>query len=186
MSALSPLRQQRRALRAARLRRNWTLSAVVRALEDASGHSTGATESLVSAWELGKVTPSFHYRTLLCRIYDASPEELGLLAEPPAAAGHVGLVTSYEALVAEMIAVVSEAHETLVTTGSRSRERPYLGAIERRLREHPDLVYYRVLLGPLRSLELRDHLLAVLTLRDPRELPRIETAAAVHGLPLVL
>lgn len=172
MSSPSPVRDQRRALRAARLRRNWTLSAVVRALEAASGHAAGATESLVSAWELGKVTPGLHYRGLLCQIYEASPEELGLIAGAPAAAGHVGLVTSYEALVAEMIAVVSEADETLVTTGSRSREQRYLEAIERRLREQPELVYYRVLLGPLRSLELRDHLLSVLTLRDPRELPR--------------
>lgn len=145
---------------------------MVRALEDASGHSAGATESLVSAWELGKVTPGLHYRALLCQIYDASPEELGLIAEGPATEGQVRLVTSYDALVAEMIAIVSDAEEALVTTGSRSRERRYLKAIEQRLAEQPELVYYRVLLGPLRSLELRDHLLAVLALRDPRELPR--------------
>lgn len=172
MTASSPVRHQRRALRAARLRRNWTLSAVVRALEDATGQATGATESLVSAWELGKVTPGLHYRALLCEIYDASPEELGLVAEAPSAEGRVRLVTSYDALVAEMIAVVSDAEDALVTTGSRSRERSYLEMIEQRLRERPELVYYRVLLGPLRSLELREHLLAVLALRDPRELPR--------------
>ena len=68
-----------------------------------------------------------------------------------------------------MLATVTGARECLVVMGSRSRDPAYLGAIEVALTEHPSLVFYRVLFGPPRHQVLKDHLLALLRLRDPRD-----------------
>lgn len=157
-------------LRAARLRRNWTLARVVRELEEMVGAPTGATESLVSAWERGRIRPSLHYRELLCRLYGSSADELGFLER--AKVEGVRLLTSYDELVTAMLAVVEDATEVLVTTGSRSREREYLAAIERALADRPDLVHHRVLFGPPRSEVLRDHLMRLFQVRDPTNLER--------------
>ncbi|MEV7778811.1 hypothetical protein [Kitasatospora sp. NPDC088351] len=68
-----------------------------------------------------------------------------------------------------MVEVASGAREQLVVTGSRSREQPYLTAIESAVEQRPDLVHYRVLYGPPRHAALAVHLLRLLELRDPRE-----------------
>ena len=65
------------------------------------------------------------------------------------------------------IRLVEEARVDLYTVGSRSRDPDYLKAIEKVLEERSSLSYTRVLLGPPRRAELRDHLLKVRTLRDP-------------------
>jgi hypothetical protein len=56
-----------------------------------------------------------------------------------------------------------------VVTGSRSRDAGYLEATEVVLAERPSLVYYRVLFGPPHHQVLKDHLLRLLRLRDPRD-----------------
>jgi hypothetical protein len=54
-------------------------------------------------------------------------------------------------------------------TGSRSRDPTYLAAIETVLAERPSLVCYRVLFGQPHHQVLKDHLLELLRLRDPRD-----------------
>jgi hypothetical protein len=66
-----------------------------------------------------------------------------------------------------MAQVLREAQECLVVTGSRSRDVPYLEAIEEALREKPALVHYRVLFGPPHHQVLKDHLAELLNVRDP-------------------
>lgn len=68
------------------------------------------------------------------------------------------------------IRLVEEARVDLYTVGSRSRDPDYLKAIEKVLAERSSLSYTRVLLGPPRRSELKDHLLRVRTLRDPDDL----------------
>lgn len=81
----------------------------------------------------------------------------------------VRVLTRYTELVEAMIEVAVEAHEYLVVTGSRSREKSYLAAIENAVAQQPDLVHYRVLYGPPRHAELADHLVRLWELRDPGE-----------------
>ncbi|WP_243274236.1 hypothetical protein SALCHL_000016 [Streptomyces albus subsp. chlorinus] len=49
-----------------------------------------------------------------------------------------------------MANVAAGAREHLVVTGSRSREKAYLAAIETAVTQHPHLIHYRVLYGPPR------------------------------------
>jgi transcriptional regulator with XRE-family HTH domain len=171
------------ALRRARLHRNWVLTDVVRELDTRDPHC-GVTESLVSAWELGKRRTSSRYRKHLCEIYGEPPEVLFAhqdarrrptmaVISPDLDDARIGLttpadvVTTVDALLAAMLEVVREAREYLVVTGSRSRDLPYLQQIEEALRERPRLVHYRVLFGPPHHGLLRDHLLRLLELRDP-------------------
>jgi pimeloyl-ACP methyl ester carboxylesterase len=65
--------------------------------------------------------------------------------------------------------LVEEAREELYTVGSRSRDPEYLKAIEKVLAEQNKLRYTRVLLGPPRRQELKDHLLRVRKLRNPAD-----------------
>ena len=81
-----------------------------------------------------------------------------LLYEIPASAG-VKLVTSGEDMHAALLQVTREARECLVAVGSRSREPGYLEAIEQALGDRPELVYYRILIGPPHHQVLKDHLL---------------------------
>lgn len=59
-------------LREERERRNWTHKDVADRIELPDPHA-------VSRWERGLIFPSAHYRQALCRIFEKSPEELGLL-----------------------------------------------------------------------------------------------------------
>src|SRR5260370_42130523 len=60
---------------------------------------------------------------------------------------------------AAVLQVVGEARECLVAVGSRSREPEYLKAIEKAVAARPDLVHYRILIGPPHHQVLKDHLL---------------------------
>jgi len=63
-------------LRAARMERNWTQKEVADRI--------GAPHSFnVSRWEQGTAFPSAHYLQQLCRLFDKSARELGLLVEEP-------------------------------------------------------------------------------------------------------
>lgn len=68
-----------------------------------------------------------------------------------------------------MLQVVRDARRYLAVVGSRSRDAVYLETIETVLAERPELVHYRVLLGPPRHQVLKDHLLRLVTIRDPRD-----------------
>ncbi|WP_240634108.1 hypothetical protein [Streptomyces dengpaensis] len=70
----------------------------------------------------------------------------------------VKVLTRWTDLVEAMVDVVAGAREQLVVTGSRSREKAYLAAIETAVALRPDLVHYRVLYGPPRHWALADHL----------------------------
>ncbi|HET9896706.1 MAG TPA: helix-turn-helix transcriptional regulator [Streptosporangiaceae bacterium] len=160
------------ALRKARLARNWTLEEVVEEIDLRSpgGHS-GVTPSMLSGWELGRHTTSIGHRKTLCEIYRQAPELL--FAHQDAGLGTAGsspkLLATFADLRAAMLATVSGAHHCLVVTGSRSRDREYLAAIEAVLAERPSLVHYRVLFGPPHHRVLRDHLMRLLELRDPED-----------------
>jgi hypothetical protein len=146
----------------------------------------GITPSLLSAWELGRHRTSARYRTALCDLYGEPPEvlfahqdgrawdvPLTSVANVAATVGGVSgppplrLLTSHRELIEGMAQVLREAQECLVVTGSRSRDVPYLDAIEEALREKPALVHYRVLFGPPHRQVLKDHLAELLKIRDP-------------------
>jgi transcriptional regulator with XRE-family HTH domain len=62
-------------LRRERQRRNWILADVVREI-DVRLKDSGVTESLVSAWELGKHRTSARYRAVLCEVFNLPAEAL--------------------------------------------------------------------------------------------------------------
>ncbi|MGH3938466.1 MAG: hypothetical protein ACRDTG_07480 [Pseudonocardiaceae bacterium] len=68
-----------------------------------------------------------------------------------------------------MTQVVRDAKQYLAVVGSRSRDAVYLETIETVLTQQPELVHYRVLFGPPRHQVLKDHLLRLVTIRDPHD-----------------
>lgn len=164
--------QQDSALRLARKARNWTLERVVEEfdLRTPGGHS-GVTPSMVSGWELGRHTTSIGHRSTLCDIYQQPPDVLFAHQDEGLAARGAAprLLAGFGDLQREMLATVTGARECLVVMGSRSRDGKYLEAIETVLAEQPSLVYYRVLFGLPHHQVLKDHLLALLRLRDPHD-----------------
>ncbi|MFJ5176040.1 XRE family transcriptional regulator [Streptomyces griseoviridis] len=149
-----------------------TLEETADALNAVTGGATDA--SLVSAWESGRRRTGKRNRAGLCQVYRERPEVLfahqdgttaGLL-ETAGSSVAAQVLTRWVDLVEAMVDVVTGAREQLVVTGSRSRERAYLAAIETAVTENPDLVHYRVLYGPPRHHALRDHLLRLLEVRD--------------------
>jgi transcriptional regulator with XRE-family HTH domain len=161
----SPLRQARKA-------RNWTLERLVEEIDlrTPGGHS-GVTPSMVSGWELGRHATSIAHRSMLCEIYRQSPDALFSHQDDGLASGAAAprLLAGFGDLQKAMLATVEGSRECLVVTGSRSRDRGYLEAIETVLAERPSLVCYRVLYGPPHHQVLKDHLLALLRLRDPQD-----------------
>ncbi|MDH6130249.1 XRE family transcriptional regulator [Kitasatospora sp. GP82] len=163
------------ALKRERTARNWTLDQAAANLNAITG---GATDgSLMSAWESGRRRTGKSNRTALAQLYRqrsavlfAHQDGTGESVLEQAGTGVVHrLLTRWTDLVEAMVEVVSTAQEWLVVTGSRSREKSYLAAIETAVAQVPDLVHYRVLYGPPHHQELTDHLLRLLELRDPRE-----------------
>jgi hypothetical protein len=130
---------------------------------------------MVSGWELGRHTTSIGYRAMLCEIFSQPPsvlfahQDAGLAECASGDASAPRLLAGFSDLQKAMLATVTGARECLVLMGSRSRDRVYLEAIEAALAERPSLVLYRVLLGPPHHQVLKDHLLALLRLRDPRD-----------------
>jgi hypothetical protein len=163
-------------LRRARMRRNWTLDAAVAQLDALAPRGTGATPSLLSAWERGKIRTSARYRGLLCEMYRLPPEVLFAHQDGPGPSGGqsaavevLRVVCPHSALLGAMVEVVQGAQQVLVVAGSRSRERGYLEAIAGALRARPALVHYRVLYGPPRHAALVEHLRELLAIRDPAD-----------------
>jgi transcriptional regulator with XRE-family HTH domain len=159
----SPLRRARKA-------RNWTLERTVEEIDlrTPGGHSV-VTPSMLSGWELGRHVTSIGHRAMLCEIFGHPPDVLFAHQDERLASGPAApqLVVGWESLQSAMLATVAGARECLVVTGSRSRDRRYLEAIEAALAERPELVCYRVLFGPPHNQVLKDHLLELLRLRDP-------------------
>jgi predicted ATPase/DNA-binding XRE family transcriptional regulator len=60
-------------LRAARLRRGWTIEDVARLIEAPDPHN-------VARWERGEAIPRLRYQRKLCHLFKMGPEELGLLS----------------------------------------------------------------------------------------------------------
>lgn len=159
-------------LREARKGRNWTLERLAEEIDlrTPGGHS-GVTPSMLSGWELGRHTTSISHRVMLCEIFGQPPDVLFAhqderLASDPAA---LRLLAGWDALQGAMLTTVAGARQCLVVTGSRSRDRKYLEAIEQVLAGRPSLVCYRVLFGPPHHQVLKDHLMALLRLRDPED-----------------
>ncbi|WBB58653.1 XRE family transcriptional regulator [Streptomyces sp. WMMC500] len=162
------------ALRRARVARNMTLEEAADALNAITGGASDA--SLMSAWESGRRRTGKRNRAGLCQLYRERPEvlfahqdgaEATSVLESSGTAVVVKVLTRWTDLVEAMVDVAAAAREHLVVTGSRSREKAYLAAIETAVAQHPDLLHYRVLYGPPRHRVLADHLLRLLELRDP-------------------
>ncbi|MFI0793044.1 helix-turn-helix transcriptional regulator [Micromonospora rubida] len=159
-------------LRRARIGKGWTLENVVEAFDQRTtgGHS-GVTPTMVSGWELGRHTTSHGHRRTLCAIYGRSADEL--FAHQDTHLGDQGdgprLLARYADLHETVLTIVADARECLVVTGSRSRDCGYLQAIEVAIAARPALVFYRILHGPPHYRVLRDHLVRLLGLRDPRD-----------------
>ena len=168
----APLGEEPSALRRARLARNWTLDEVVEEIDlRAPGGHSGVTASMLSGWELGRHTTSIGHRRTLCEIYGQPPEVLFAHQDGSLRTASPGprLLAGFRDLREAMVATVTSARYCLVAAGSRSRDSEYLAAIEAALVEWPGLVHYRVLFGPPQHRVLRDHLLRLLDLRDPRD-----------------
>ncbi|MEU8540881.1 helix-turn-helix transcriptional regulator [Streptomyces sp. NPDC048717] len=155
--------------------RGMTLEEAAKELNAATGGATDA--SLMSAWESGRRRTGRINRKALCEIHGKPANVLfahqdGLeesaLEQTGTAVVH-RLITRWTDLMDAMIEVVATAREQLVVTGSRSREKSYLAAIETAVAQVPDLVHHRVLYGPPRHPEFTAHLLRLLELRDPSE-----------------
>ncbi|MFJ8852321.1 XRE family transcriptional regulator [Streptomyces sp. NPDC102437] len=161
------------ALKRARLALNMTLEEASDALNAITGGATDA--SLMSAWESGRRRTGKRNRAGLCQMYRERPEALFAhqdgaatsVLETSGTAVVVKVLTRWTDLVEAMVDVVDGAREQLVVTGSRSREKAYLAAIETAVAQRPDMVHYRVLYGPPRHRALAEHLLRLLELRDP-------------------
>jgi hypothetical protein len=78
----------------------------------------------------------------------------------------VRLLASGAELGAALVDVVRGAQECLIAVGSRSSEPHYLQEIERAITSRPQLIHYRILIGPPHSQVLKDHLLRLLELQD--------------------
>jgi hypothetical protein len=79
------------------------------------------------------------------------------------------LLVGHHDLHDAMTDVVRDARQYLAVVGSRSRDAAYLETIETVLGKRPELVHYRVLFGPPRHQVLKDHLLHLITIRDPHD-----------------
>ncbi|GGT56249.1 hypothetical protein GCM10010271_70110 [Streptomyces kurssanovii] len=163
------------ALKRARLSRNMTLEEAAEALNAITGGAADA--SVLSAWESGRRRTGMRNRAGLSQLYRERGEILfahqdggtARLMETPSTEAIIKVLTHWTDLIEAMVGVVGGAREQLVVTGSRSRERPYLEAIENAVAQQPDLIHYRVLYGPPRHQALTEHLLRLLELRDPSE-----------------
>jgi hypothetical protein len=76
------------------------------------------------------------------------------------------LVTSGGDLSAALLEVVRNSQDCLVAVGSRSQAPTYLQEIELAIQRNPDLVHYRILVGPPHSQVLKDHLSRLVELRS--------------------
>ncbi|WP_327357777.1 XRE family transcriptional regulator [Streptomyces sp. NBC_01304] len=137
-----------------------------------------ADASLYSAWESGRKRTGLPNRRACSQVFREPTEVLfahqdgrdsASVLEAAGTAVVVRVLTRYTDLLEAMLTVVSEAREYLVVTGSRSREKTYLAAIETAVAQQPDLLHFRVLYGPPRHQALSEHLVRLLELRDPSE-----------------
>lgn len=133
--------------------------------------SSGVTPGMLSGWELGKHTTSIRYRKLLADYYRQPPELLFAHQDQQltAAKETPKLLVGHHDLHDAMADIARNARTYLAVIGSRTRDARYLQVIETALAEHPELVHYRVLFGPPRHQVLQDHLLRLITLRDPHD-----------------
>jgi hypothetical protein len=104
--------------------------------------------------------------TALSSVVPTGSETPGQRDEQPLS--EMRLVTSGTELARALFDVLHEAHEYLVAVGSRSQQPAYLQEIERVFEARPDLIHYRILIGPPHSQILKDHLLRLLELRGLR------------------
>ena len=166
-------------LRLARTARSFTLEQVCAALDVLSENgSSGVTSGMLSGWERDRHVTSLRYRRMLADFYKQPPDELFAHQDEKltATAETPRLLVGHQDLQDAMTDVVRQADQCLVVTGSRSRDRGYLHAIETALAENPDIVHYRVLFGPPHHEVLREHLLRLLELRDPADRSQIGRA----------
>jgi len=161
----SPLRQARTAIPA-------TLEQVCADLDRRSSNgSSGITPGMLSGWERGRHVTSIKYRKVLVDYYRRPPEQLFAHQDLPltAAAETPRLLIGHHDLRTALTEVVRTAQTYLAVVGSRSRDAAYLDTIEEVLADRPELVHYRLLFGPPRHQVLTDHLLRLVSLRDPHD-----------------
>ncbi|MFB6524858.1 XRE family transcriptional regulator [Streptomyces sp. NPDC056399] len=158
-------------LKRARLEKNLTLEEAAAELNAITGGTSDTSQ--LSAWESGRRRTGLRNRRGLVELYNKPNEVLfshqdgqyGVAQALHQAQGT--LITRWTDLLDAMTSVVAGAKRHLVVTGSRSREKAYLDAIETAVAQNPDLVHTRVLYGPPRHPELAEHLVRLVELRDP-------------------
>lgn len=161
----SPLRAARKAIPGN------TLERVCEDINALLPEGKGVTPSMLSGWELGKRVTSDKYRELLAEHYK-QPIAVLFRHQDEGLNAHGGapvLLVGYKDLQAAMIDVSRRARHYLAVLGSRSRDIPYLDAIEQVLAARPELIHYRVLFGSPHHPVLKEHLLRLLELRDPAD-----------------
>ncbi|WP_143174456.1 helix-turn-helix domain-containing protein [Streptoalloteichus hindustanus] len=133
--------------------------------------SSGVTPSMLSGWERGVHITSIKYRKVLSDYFGQPPEVLFAHQDQKltAASETPRLLVGHHDLREAMTEVVRDARQYLAVVGSRSRDGTYLDTIVAVLSERPELVHYRVLFGPPRHPVLREHLLRLVTIRDPHD-----------------
>lgn len=164
-TGVSPLRQARLAIPA-------TLEQVCEDLDRRSKDgSSGVTPSMLSGWERGAHVTSIKNRKLLAGYYRQPADKLFAHQDRALTAPSETprLLVGHRDLHDAMTGVVRGAHRYLAVLGSRSRDAAYLETIETVLAQRLELVHYRVLFGPPRHEALKDHLLRLVSIRDPHD-----------------
>ncbi len=123
----------------------------------------------------------------LFEVIDATEAQAGSIEMPldtdELAGSSTRLIMSGTELMSALSQVVQKAQRYLVAVGSRSREPGYLQEIESAIFARPQLVHYRILIGPPHSQVLKDHLLRLIDICDKRTEQSKRRALHVSMLP---
>ena len=79
----------------------------------------------------------------------------------------IHILSSSNELINANVSIVSSARKVLACIGSRSRDPEYLQFIEKKLKDTPTLLHYRVMALPPFKKSFQEHLLTLLKIRNP-------------------
>lgn len=82
---------------------------------------------------------------------------------------NIKILTKAEEVSDYNMRIVQNANEILLTTGSRSRDKNYLNAIEEKLSTNTSITYYRVLINEPHHDIFKKHLSKLFDYRDPKQ-----------------
>jgi len=91
------------------------------------------------------------------------------------------LLTTPAEILKTNLEIVRAASKFLCTTGSRSRDGEYLGAIEQAVMQNPSLAYFRILFGTPMTPQMMRHLRHIIDIRNANEEPRQTISIGVYA-----